>query len=236
MNNEKKYCPNCNYLIDNNSKQCPNCNKQIITECKYCKKEINADATICPYCKKKQKKSSGNSVMIITVAICIILVIAFAYNNDVNNFSDDLDSIRNNNSYSNDNKTTTNTKSEEEIKKETIEKYKNECVEYDYKTIFRYAEDYKGKYAKFTGEVIQVQSTSSYSYLRINVTKNEYGFYTDTIFVRYEPFKDATRILEDDIVTVYGTLNGVYTYISIFNQEVTLPYINSKYIEITDNK
>ena len=221
MDKEKKYCPKCSFLLESGSKRCPNCDKLIIKDCKYC---------------KKQKKASGNSFMIIIVAICFIFILAGAFNNDVKDFTNDLDSTRINNSSSNDNKTTTNTKSDEEIKKETIEKYKNECVVYDYKTIFRYAEDYKGKYAKFTGEVIQVQSNSGYTNLRIDVTKNEYGYYTDTIFVKYVPFKDATRILEDDIVTVYGTLNGLYTYTSILNSEVTLPYVNSRYIEIVNNK
>ena len=129
------------------------------------------------------------------------------------------------------NTTTKQVKTNEEI----IQTYKEECQTYNYKDIFRYAEDYKGKYVKFTGEVIQVMEDTygvikMYT-LRVNVTKTDYG-YEDTVYVRYFPMENAPRILEEDIITIYGELEGLETYTSIMGSSVTIPSITSNYVEI----
>ena len=116
-----------------------------------------------------------------------------------------------------------------------VDMYKDSCKEYDYEEIFRYAESYEGEFAKFTGEVIQVLESDFYGMktyqLRVNVTKTQYG-YEDTIYVFYTPMQGMPRILEVDIVTVYGSLNGLETYTSVMNSTVTIPSILSQYIEI----
>lgn len=118
---------------------------------------------------------------------------------------------------------------------EIIQTYKEECQTYNYKDIFRYAEDYKGKYVKYTGEVIQVMEdsyeTKKMYILRVDVTKTDYG-YEDTVYVRYFPMENAPRILEDDIITIYGELDGLETYTSIMESSVTIPAITSNYVEI----
>ena len=116
-----------------------------------------------------------------------------------------------------------------------INMYKEKCKEYDYEEIFRYAENHKGEYAKFTGEVIQVLESNFYGMkmyqLRVNVTKTQYG-YEDTIYVQYTPMQGMPRILEEDIITIYGTLNGIETYTSVMNSTITIPSVFSEYIEI----
>lgn len=109
---------------------------------------------------------------------------------------------------------------------------------YAYKTIFRYPDDYKGKLAKFTGQVVQVienydeETYDSYSY-RVNVTKDNWGFYDDTVYVTFfSTDKTKPRILEDDIVTVYGKLEDLKTYETIFGESVTIPSISADYIDI----
>lgn len=127
--------------------------------------------------------------------------------------------------------TTKPTKTNEEI----IQTYKEECQTYNYKDIYRYAEDYKGKYVKYTGEVIQVMEdtygTIKMYTLRVDVTKTDYG-YKDTVYVRYFPMENAPRILQNDIITVYGELDGLETYTSIMGGSVTIPSITSNYVEI----
>lgn len=122
----------------------------------------------------------------------------------------------------------TSTKTTEEI----IKGYKELCKEYKYEDIFRYAEKYDGELAKLTGKVIQVTDYNDFQILRVNITLDEYGYYDDTIYVSYIPMENATRILEDDIVTIYGTLNGLETYTTILDSSVTIPKIISNYIEI----
>lgn len=122
-----------------------------------------------------------------------------------------------------------------QVKENYINNYKNSCNTYDYKTIFRYAEDYNGKDVKFTGEVVQViEESKSISSYRINVTKDKWGYYDDTVFVTFTNAFDANtpRILEDDIVTFYGKLGNLYTYETVLGSSLTIPSVNAVYIEI----
>lgn len=140
-----------------------------------------------------------------------------------------------------DNSSKVESKKESKTEKptESKEKYIESCKEYGYKDIARKPNNYKGKRAKFEGQVVQVQESYGTVVLRVNVTKEENEFaeggylYSDTIYVEYK-YKDDNedKILEDDIVTLYGTLNGTKTYTSIVNSDVTVPYLKAEYVEI----
>lgn len=134
---------------------------------------------------------------------------------------------------------------EEEAKKEAENQNKenksnfiNSCKIYGYKDIFRNADDYEGKNAKFTGQVIQVMDAGYGIVLRVDVTQDEFGLYDDTVYVTWsnkdkEKDPDAVkRILEDDIITMYGTLDGVQTYESTSGSDITIPKFEAKYIEL----
>ena len=122
------------------------------------------------------------------------------------------------------------------------EKYKAQCETYDYKTISRYPDEYKGKKAKFTGKVVQViEGTETLTYYRVNVTKTEYQYidyvsWDDTIYVTFfvlsSDKKFTTRILEDDIVNIYGTLDGLKSYESVSGSTITIPAVSAEYIEL----
>ena len=121
--------------------------------------------------------------------------------------------------------------SAEEIEAE----YKDECAKYSYDKIARNPGSYKGKKAVFTGEVIQVQQQSLYGImcyvLRVNVTKTSYS-YKDTIYVTYYAGEDDARILEDDIIVMYGELEGEKTYTTVLGSSVTIPSFSAEYIDI----
>lgn len=118
----------------------------------------------------------------------------------------------------------TYTLSAEEIKAE----FKKGCKEYSYKKIFRNPDDYEGKQAKFTGKVVQVQEASGLYVLRVATSGN----YDDVIYVIYSTDSDASRILEDDKVTIYGTLAGLETYETVMGGSVTIPKVNASYVDI----
>lgn len=111
--------------------------------------------------------------------------------------------------------------------------YKNMCQSYTYKEIARNPDSYKGNYAALTGEIIQSMEDGDSYTLRVSITKGEYGFYTDPILVTYTK-KDASesRLLEDDIVTLYGQLAGTYTYKTVLGNELTIPLLKAEYIDI----
>ena len=120
-------------------------------------------------------------------------------------------------------------KYEETISKE---EYQELCEEYTYEEIARNPDDFKGKNIVLTGEVIQVQEGIGDSVtLRVNMTKNEYGNYEDTVYCTYSYLKEDSKILEDDIIKIYGECQGDTSYTSIFGQKVTLPEIEIKYFD-----
>lgn len=127
-------------------------------------------------------------------------------------------------------------KEQEEMEKKAEEekKFKESCKTYTYEQIARNPEKFKGTNIKLTGEVIQALYSSSTVDLRVNITKQgTYStYYTDTVYVVYYPETGEDKILEDDIITFYGTAQGDYTYTSAIGTPVTLPLIYGRYIEI----
>lgn len=131
------------------------------------------------------------------------------------------------------------TEDPEEVKADYIDS----CATIDYKTLERNPDNYKGEHLKFTGKVIQVLESDSWfddsTTLRINVTENKYEYidestWTDTIICTVTIAEGADRILEDDIVDIYGDCYGLYTYESILKQKISVPRIDIKYYTIHD--
>ena len=98
---------------------------------------------------------------------------------------------------------------EEQEKQEFI----SSCQTYTFEQIARNPDKFKGTNVKLTGEVVQVIDGLASKSLRVNITKNgTYStYYTDTIYVNYMPEEGEDRILEDDIITIYGTAQGDYS-------------------------
>ncbi len=116
----------------------------------------------------------------------------------------------------------------EEIKAELIK----ECEAYSYQEIARNPDKYKGKKAKFTGKIMQVMEDGNTCAYRINITRGTYSW-DDTIYALYtRQDSSESRILEDDIVTLYGTLAGNYTYETVMGAEMTIPAILAEYIDL----
>ena len=99
---------------------------------------------------------------------------------------------------------------------------------------------YKGNGYKFEGQIIQVQEGWGDSVdLRINITKeeNEYldePLWTDTIYATVEIPDGADKLLEDDVITFWGTCDGDYTYETVMGNNVSLPKIDIKYYELNN--
>ena len=55
--------------------------------------------------------------------------------------------------------------------------------------------------------------------------------YDHVIYVMYTMPEGASRILEDDTITVYGELAGLYSYTSTMNKPITLPIIYALYAD-----
>lgn len=104
-------------------------------------------------------------------------------------------------------------------------KEKEERQGYDtgitFSQLARTPDDYIDKKVKFTGEVIQVLEGDGRVQLRIAINSD----YDQIIFVEYSSSIINSRILDDDIITIYGTSLGLFTYESSMRTSITIPAI-----------
>lgn len=109
--------------------------------------------------------------------------------------------------------------------------YKNSCSKYSYKDLLRNPSDYQDKKAYFFGKILQKVNNTQY---RVGVDCSQYnyisGYHCDnTIYVTY--YGD-TSLIEDDMVNMWGTMDGNQSYTSVMGASVTIPKLNAKYISI----
>ena len=123
---------------------------------------------------------------------------------------------------------------QDEQEQKSREEYIASCQSISFTDLARNPERYKGQLFTFTGEVIQVvePSVGNTVSLRINVTQTEYGSYTDTIYATISIPEGADRILEEDILTIYGECQGMYSYTSVLDQKISLPKIHIQYYSL----
>ncbi len=102
-----------------------------------------------------------------------------------------------------------------------------------YDDLSRNPSDYEEKKVKFTGEVLQVTEVGSEVQIRLATKPASYGGYNDdVIYVFFDSSLIASRLLEDDIITIYGVSKNLYTYETIMGGSVTLPLIQVDNVEI----
>ena len=196
--------------------------------CQKCGTQNTDEATVCTNCgnsfvaqtpaeKPKKKKKKGRKFLIILLVL-IIAFFAFMMSGDDGSAT-----------------LTTDANGDVVLNGEVIAQkdFKKSCTEIKYEDLARNPDSYKGQNLMFKGEVIQCeQSYGTSYYARVNVTVDEYGFYSDTIYVTFEIPEDADKILEEDIVKLYGICQGAETYTSIFGESITIPSLDAAYVEL----
>lgn len=169
-----------------------------------------------------RKNESGITLIVLAVIIIFVVAIIVAIhssNNNIGTNSDLLSMMK---------------------EKENRSTYIPKCTTIDYKSILENPNQYEGKDLTFTGEVIEVNNGINNVKLRVNVTPNTDSgntHYSDTIYVTYEYSNHEERkILDSDIITIYGRSEGIYSYTALTGPERTirLPLINAMYIDIKE--
>lgn len=123
---------------------------------------------------------------------------------------------------------------------QTEQEFKDSCSTISFEDLSRNPDKYKGNNYKFTGQVIQVQEGWFDTVeLRINVTKEEFEYiddvmWTDTIYATVTIPEGADKLLEDDVITFWGTCDGNYSYTSVLGNQISLPKIDIKYYELNN--
>ncbi|MCI8490000.1 MAG: toxin regulator [Lachnospiraceae bacterium] len=96
-----------------------------------------------------------------------------------------------------------------------------------YDQLARTPDDFIGQKVKFSGKVLQVMEGDDETQIRLAVDSN----YDTVLYCGYSPSIVSSRILEDDIITVYGASLGLYSYTSALGGKITIPAVYVDKIE-----
>ncbi|MEG1564632.1 MAG: zinc ribbon domain-containing protein [Bacteroides sp.] len=210
-------CPKCGAEFSDNFKFCGNCAAPL-TDDRIPPISPPATPTVSPTVSTAKKKS--NAGFIIGVTLVAVLGIIFA-----------IIMIGVTGSVANGVKPN---KKPAVAEVEPKEAYIASCQTLDYTEISRNPSLYAGQRVLFSGKVVQVAESSGNIVLRVDTSEDEYGLWEGTIYVTYEkPNDDESRILEDDIISLYGEFKGIKSYTAILGNEITVPEIKAKYVELS---
>ncbi|MET3507013.1 hypothetical protein [Halalkalibacter oceani] len=117
----------------------------------------------------------------------------------------------------------------EEVKQLELEQKKSIAEEISFAHLNKNPDRYAGEYVKYTGEIVQIQEGDGWTIIRLAVTESSYGYdFNDIVWVEYEGYTD---FIDEDIVTVYGTIMGSHSYTSQAGWEITVPALLADIIE-----
>lgn len=117
--------------------------------------------------------------------------------------------------------------------------YKAECQTVDYKELCRYPEKYEGTKIVVkvkVSQIIDANFSGSEKAWRTYTDNSGYGFYADDEYYMLDKRGgDAVKILEDDIINVYGEFTGLEKITRALTSTTDeLPRIEVKYADLVD--
>lgn len=178
--------------------------------CKHCGAQIAKSAKVCPVCGGKNKKPIYKRVWFWLLVLVVIVGIGGAASH----------------------------KPSEEATKMSEEDFKAACQEVEYKDLMRNIDDKVGDKVVMTGKVNQViyesDSGDSPSQYKVAVTYDADTDWYDDDIVLYFTRGDSPKLLEDDVITLYGEVTGSESYTTVLGANVTVPAITGVYVTIND--
>ena len=208
--------------------------KSKMTTCKHCGAEIAASAKVCPHCGGKNKPPIYKRWWFIAIIVLIVLsAIGGSSSSGKKGFEEgykDATSSKANAS------TSSSVASVPEISEDD---YKAECQTVDYKELCRYPEKYEGTKIAVkvkVSQIIDANFSGSEKAWRTYTDNSGYGFYADDEYYMLDKRGgDAVKILDDDIINVYGEFTGLEKITRALTSTTDeLPRIEVKYADLVD--
>lgn len=114
-----------------------------------------------------------------------------------------------------------------------MKKFAKSYKSINYKQLAKKPDKMFGKLVKIECEVSQVVQEGDYStFLLAQMTKDEYGYYSDTIALNYAwHYDNEPRIIDDDKIIIYGQACDLYEYETVLGSTNKVPYIVVYYID-----
>lgn len=112
-------------------------------------------------------------------------------------------------------------KKKEKEEKEAAKEAKGYETGITYEQLARTPDDYTGEKVKFKGKVIQTLEGDTTIQIRLAIDED----YDKIIYCEYEPSIVSSRVLENDIITIYGLSAGLISYNSTLGSKITIPSV-----------
>lgn len=223
--------------------------KDKMTTCKHCGQEIAASAKICPHCGGKNKPPIYKRGWFIALIVLIILYAIGSSDSSSNTASSTSTSASSTKAEVSSSSSSVTVSSSVESDSSTSEipstptlsedEYRAECETVKYKDLCRYPDQYAGKKNTITGKVQQIMDAnwlSSDKAWRVQTDNDGYGYYLDDEYYAIDKRpSDAIKVLQDDIVVIYGEFTGMTNVTrALTNTTDEIPCIDVAYVDIVE--
>jgi RNA polymerase subunit RPABC4/transcription elongation factor Spt4 len=203
-----------------------------MTTCKHCGAEIAASAKVCPQCGGKNKPPIYKRWWFIVIIVLIVL-------SAIGGSGSGSDSSASSSKATSKASTSTASSVASVVPEISEDDYKAECQTVDYKELCRYPEKYEGTKIVVkvkVSQIIDANFSGSEKAWRTYTDNSGYGFYADDEYYMLDKRGgDAVKILEDDIITVYGEFTGLEKITRALTSTTDeLPRIEVKYADLVE--
>jgi hypothetical protein len=101
-----------------------------------------------------------------------------------------------------------------------------------YQAFAREPQKYTGATVSLRGKVVQAVESYGNMVLRVDVTPGQYDVWKDTVYVEYRRRSDTEpRVLDKDIVAIWGKFEGIKSYTTVMGATVQIPYVTAAILE-----
>lgn len=206
--------------------------KNKMTTCKHCGAEIAASAKVCPQCGGKNKPPIYKRWWFIAI---IVLIVLSAIGGSGSSSDGSASSSKSTSKAS----TSTASSVASVVPEISEDDYKAECQTVDYKELCRYPEKYEGTKIVVkvkVSQIIDANFSGSEKAWRTYTDNSGYGLYADDEYYMLDKRGgDAVKILDDDIITVYGEFTGLEKITRALTSTTDeLPRVEVKYADLVD--
>ena len=206
--------------------------KSKMTTCKHCGAEIAASAKVCPQCGGKNKPPIYKRWWFIAIIVLIVL-------SAIGGSGSGSDSSASSSKATSKASASTASSVASVAPEISEDDYKAECQTVDYKELCRYPEKYEGTKIVVkvkVSQIIDANFSGSEKAWRTYTDNSGYGFYADDEYYMLDKRGgDAVKILEDDIITVYGEFTGFEKITRALTSTTDeLPRIEVKYADLVE--
>ena len=98
----------------------------------------------------------------------------------------------------------------------------------DYDQLAKNPDNYRGTDVTMRGQIFQIGEDYGSTWMLLSVTDMGYDYWDDNVWVEYD---GTIQGAEDDIITIYGTVKGEYSYDTQAGGSTYVPKVKAEYVD-----